>query len=243
MSAISGNTIVDRAISNIIDLIMKNDMQWGDKLPSERELAEQFSIGRPSVREAIRALNMLNVVEIRQKDGIYVASCEPKKLTVPFRLYMNMEKFNLEQLFEVRLIIEVAVAGVAARKISAEDILKVEKIVAEANVDNAYSFSESDKKLHTAIYDATNNFLLRTILLIINNLSSSSREVTGTFREVREMVHKDHILIVDALKQHDEAGCQAAMKQHLINLQKLVDINDSVYKQQFLKIIKKELDL
>lgn len=241
-SELTGRNIAfDQVISGIVDLIVQSNMQPGDKLPSERELADIFHVGRPTVREAVSALNMLNIVDIRQFDGLYVASLEPRNLVIPFKMYARIGKIDLQQLFEVRLIIETAAIGMAAFKLSDEKVEEIAALVENEDPDNEFAFAAADEKLHKTIYEGAGNFLLKIIMVILSNLSSNSRMVTGQFREVRNMVHDDHLRIVEALKSRNEAACKDAMGQHIINLEKIIGIYSTIYNEQFINRLKSEI--
>jgi len=242
MTKLLGANISDHVLNGIIDLIVSRGLKSGDRPPSERELAQMFNSGRPAVREAVRALHMLNIVEIRSYDGLYVATANPRILNIPFQALMDMGKFNLEQLFEIRLFMEPEVVAIASQKITDEQIVEIEEIVNAADVSNANQFAESDTRFHQAIYSASDNYLLQVIMHMINDLSTVSREVTGGFGEVRQIVHADHLAIVDALKKRDAAMCREKMGQHIQNLKKIVEINNKLYKVEFLKLLKHEID-
>lgn len=243
MDVMKRRTISENVTYNIIDLITKNGLEPGTKLPSEREFAEIFKVGRPAVREALRALSILNIVEIRQHIGIFVAPFDSQKIIAPFKLYMDVGKFNLEQLFELRLILEVESIGLAATKISDEQISNIEDIVSTAETGNAFSFAQTDVKLHAAIHGATGNGLLELFMSIINDLTSVSREITGSYDEVRNIVHKDHLEIVDALKDRDVIRCRESMRQHIMHVEKIIEINNKIYHMEFMKLLNHELNI
>ena len=237
MGSLDGNRKANIVANEIIDLILKSDMKPGDKLPSERELAQRFGVGRPSVREAVSALVISGIIDIHQGDGLFVSDLDVDKLMMPFRLCMDLGKFNYEQLMEIRELFEPAAAEMAARLITDEQIEEVEAIVRNSNLENPYSFAEDDRKLHTTIFKATGNYLFLLIMQIVDNLASLSREVTGRYLEVRKVVHQDHIRIVQALQKRDEKAAGEYMKQHIEHIRMIMDLNEDVFKSEFLKVI------
>lgn len=238
MDGSTNNTIADQLVQKLIDRIIINGMQPGDRLPSERELSAEYMIGRPSVREAIKTLSVLNVIEVRPYDGIYVASFSPEKLIMPLKIHMEMGKFDFEQIFELRAILETEAIRAACTRISDEKIREIEEIVNTADVENPYMFSEHDKQLHNAIYEQMDNYLIQMMLAMVNEWSSVTRSITNSFLEVRKIVHKDHLDIVEALKRRDEEGSCDAMRQHIQHLSKIKEISDESFRAKFLKSLK-----
>ena len=115
-------SIAEKAVQDIINLIMSKELVPGDKLPSERDLADMLGVGRPAVREALKIADAFGIVNIKQYDGLYVAGAEPEKLSTPFKLRMDMGQFDLVQLFEMRRIFEVETIKLAAARITDEEI-------------------------------------------------------------------------------------------------------------------------
>lgn len=226
-------SVAEKTVHEIIDLIVTKNLEPGDKLPSERELADMLGVGRPAVREAVKIADALGIVNIKQYDGLYVAGLEPAKLSTPFKLRMNMGQFNLTQLFEMRRIFEVETIKLAATKIRDEDIAKLESIMAAENIENAEEFAASDSQFHSTIYEATGNEFLVIIMQIINELSSLSRRITGRFQETRYIVFKDHMNIISALKARDVEQCGASMLAHIDHLQQIIEIDTKVYESVF----------
>jgi len=230
--------IAEKVAYSIIDLIVRKSLGEGDKLPSERELASMFAVGRPAVREALRALHMMNIVDIRHGDGIYVTSLEPTTLINPFKIYMKLGKINIDQLFEARIVLEVAGIGFAAKRITDEQLKEIEKLLIESKetIDDPPRFMDTDTKLHGLIFDSINNPLLKSAMMSIKELTQRSREVTGSFKATREMVHNDHVGIVAALKVRDEKLCKERMEQHLLNVKRIALINEELFKEKIAEI-------
>lgn len=233
--------ISEKVAYSIIDIIVNQSMKEGDKLPTERDLSVKFAVGRPAIREALRALYLMNIIDIRHGDGIYVSSLEPQNLINPFKIYMKLGKVTIEQLFEIRIMLETEGIGLAAKRISEEQLDELDRIIIESkeNIDSSIRFLEIDTKLHNIIFDATNNPLLKSIMLSIKDLTRKSREITGDFAETREIVYEDHIKLVNALKNRDEELCKKEMKAHLLNVKNIAMINEDIYRSRFLELFNK----
>ncbi|MDI6707318.1 MAG: FadR/GntR family transcriptional regulator [Bacillota bacterium] len=237
--AMKREVIAEKVAYSIIDLIIEQSLKEGDKLPSERELSSVFSVGRPAVREALRALHMMNIVNIRHGDGIYVSSLEPTNLINPFKIYMKLGKISIDQLFETRIVLEVSGIGLAAKRITDEQLEEVDKLLAESkeSIHDMQKFMDTDTRLHSLIFDAVNNPLLKSTMLSIKELTKKSREATSGFLATREMVYNDHEKIVEALKLRDENLCKERMETHLLNIKRIAHINEELYKSKILELL------
>ena len=98
----------DQVLDMILKYIRDNDLKPGDRIPSERALSELFGVGRPVIREAVRVLSMMNVIEIRQQGGMFVTQLDGQSDLDFFQLYMKSGQISLTEVTEARLILEVA---------------------------------------------------------------------------------------------------------------------------------------
>ena len=104
-------TVPEAISAEILDLLRQKELKPGDKLPPERELAEMLGVSRPSLREALRALSIMKVIEVRQGDGTYVSALKPEELVEHLEFVFMLDDSTMLQLFEARKIVEVAEAA------------------------------------------------------------------------------------------------------------------------------------
>jgi GntR family transcriptional repressor for pyruvate dehydrogenase complex len=199
----------------------------GDKLPPERELVNMLGVSRPSLREALRALAIMNIIEMRQGDGTYITALEPQQLFEHLELVFNLDKSTLHQLFEARKVIEVGCVGLAAVRIDDETLAHLKNIVArsEESVEDAEAFLQADVELHETIIQATGNSMLVRFMGSISQLGMASRRVTGGSARVRRASIEDHKAILAALAAHDAEAARTAMLHHLDNVEKSLDFD------------------
>src|SRR5213596_1650457 len=112
----------DKVADLMLRSITSRDLQPGDRLPSERELGEQFGVSRTVVREAVRALVAKGVIEVRSGSGLRVAAVNAAAVSESMSLYVHGGGIDFERVHEVRTLLEVHIAGLAAERASAEDI-------------------------------------------------------------------------------------------------------------------------
>ena len=186
----------------------------GDRLPAERELSVQYSVSRPTVREAVIALEVQGLVEVRVGSGAYVKRL-PGKNDIPG---FNLTAFELT---EARLLFEGEAAALAAIQISSEGIAELEALVeAIANENRDPNGTEkSDRAFHLAIAKATRNAAIYDAIERLWNLRADSPEsallhAKARFANIKPVVD-EHTAVLDALRAHDPVAARAAMRAHL----------------------------
>jgi GntR family transcriptional repressor for pyruvate dehydrogenase complex len=220
-SNIQRTSTVERIIENLISLIKKQSLKIGDKLPAERELCRMIGVSRPILREALKALQVMNIIDIRQGAGAYVKSLEPKDVVEHLDIVFHLDSSLYHDLYEARRVLEGSVARIAALKITDEEVCKIEESIrqAAAGMEDEQVFFQKDLELHEMVLKAAGNRVLPVFMQSINKLSLIIREKTNARPEIRRGVIRDHELILEALKRRDPGQTTAAMEQHITNVE------------------------
>jgi GntR family transcriptional repressor for pyruvate dehydrogenase complex len=215
------STLPEEIAGRLLDLIKAEQLRPGDKLPPERELAAEMHVSRPVLREALRALAIMNVVEIRQGAGTYITALEPQSLVSHLEFVFSKDPVALSQVIETRRIVEVGNVRLAALRITPDELAELTALLKALRgaVDDAAAFAELDIAFHDAVAAAAGNFLLVQFMRIINTLAKVSRERTGAATSTRKRALKDHETILAALRAHDPAAAAAAMEAHLAHVE------------------------
>lgn len=215
------SAISEDIIARLLTMIKEGELQPGTKLPPERELAEMMKVSRPSLREALRALSIMNIIEIRQGDGTYITSLEPELLVEHLDFVFSLSDSTIKELFTTRKIVEVGLAAIAAEHISDEEIAKLEECVTVSieNVEDHATFLKADVELHETIVNAAHNLFLKRFMASIYHLGHASRSRTIEIPGVVEQVVEDHQAIVAALKTRNPDQARQAMLNHLNNVE------------------------
>src|SRR5262245_42752203 len=159
---VSRDALPDQIATRLIDLITERRLKAGDRLPPERELAASMGVSRSSLREALRALAMLGVAEMRHGDGTYLTALAPETLMKPVGLVLALSDSGLAELFEARKLVEPGLAELAAERISAADAEELQQC-AQASADvlaDPDAFMWHDIELHALIARAADNAIL-----------------------------------------------------------------------------------
>lgn len=220
---IKAKKIYEEIVEQIKQLMAGGELKPGDKLLPERELAERLQVSRASVREAIRALEMMGFVEIRPGDGTFVRDTYTDDIIQPLAMFLAVEKSSLLEMFEIRRIFETAAAGMAAQRASDEEVSLIksdlEKMAEGLNVKDSEKGEEYDIAFHYAIAEATHNGLLIRLFRTISE--DFSRAVSAARRQLYIAEHNPqkiidhHSRIYEAIKSHNPEMAAQAMLEHL----------------------------
>jgi GntR family transcriptional regulator, transcriptional repressor for pyruvate dehydrogenase complex len=224
-------SVTDEAIEKIQALIMSGSWGPGARLPKETKLAAQLGLSRNSLREAVRALSQLRVLEVRQGDGTYVTSLEPELLleSTSFVSHLLVGESALE-LFEVRRLLEGAAAALAAARIDSagkEELgSKLQQMIQSETVEELV---EADVDFHAVIARATGNTFLTSLLA-----SLSSRTMRARIWRAREVdnaldtTRDEHRRIYEAVVNRDPELARAAAMAHIASGERWVRAQHSV---------------
>jgi GntR family transcriptional regulator, transcriptional repressor for pyruvate dehydrogenase complex len=201
----------------------------GDRLPSERELVEQFEVSRVTVRDALKTLQNIGLVSIRRglNAGAYVSEPTPQPITQSIDNLIRMGKLNFAHLVEIRLYVEPDVARSVALHCTSEDIEKLKELL-----DTAESYLETSRKkarltnvrFHSAVAKITHNALIAFLSESITQVYSAMLiEMTHTKLDKKGIAKliAEHRTILDAIADHDPGAAFERTKRHLIKTYRL----------------------
>lgn len=214
-------TYVAEAIRTIKDMILDGRLAPGQQLPPERSLSEALGVSRPTVREAIRSLQAMNILESRHGAGTFVASLSVDELLRPLQFVLSLAEGGLDHLFEVRLLLEPGAAALAAERATAEQIEAIRDCAARAEadaVDDADAMLRLDTELHERIVEASGNPLLQHLWAATSALGAESRAYTVRLPGVRPRTITEHHAVIDAIAAGDGPAAAAAMTAHITRI-------------------------
>jgi len=232
LKPISRTTLADEIFEQFLELIINRELDPGDKLPTERELAEKLGVGRSSVREALRALSAIGLLEARPGDGTFVTKSPTLFFLSPFILRGHITKENLPDVIEARLLIEVKLASLAAERGSKDEKALIQQYFDKmVNTKDSRQHSmmsdqalrqeivQEDWNFHQAIAQAANNPYLFQMFLMTRYLIQEwvLKPSSGYIYNYFGAAVPEHQEIVAAIQAADADSARRAMQKHLEN--------------------------
>jgi GntR family transcriptional repressor for pyruvate dehydrogenase complex len=217
--------IQDYVIEEIKRQLIGGTYKPGDRLPSETELAAKLNVSRATVREAMKALVKMNVVNVIQGKGTFVTK-QPGLMDNPLEFYSLIQTSNIQSLFETRLLIEPQAAALAAERATPEDLelirMEAERINESVNGDMFVN------GFHEALAHATHNPILEWLIAGIEKLVNANAQLIEEVSGVLEQSIYYHMEIYKAVRDHDQEQAKNCMIKHLETILAGVDKNKSL---------------
>ncbi|MDT8366403.1 MAG: FadR/GntR family transcriptional regulator [bacterium] len=209
--------IYEEIVFKIKDMIEQGKLKTGDQLPTERELAAAFKVSRPSVREALRALESQRFLVSRQGDGTYISQQPIELLIEPFAAVIMKEKFDQLELFEMRRLIEPQLADLAAQRATPAEIDEMEQIVnmQEQLLTISDPQLTPEKTLHDLIFKAAKNKILISIMDSLLDSLAETRDKYLQLESRPQMSLARHKEILAAIKAGEGGLAADVMREHL----------------------------
>jgi GntR family transcriptional repressor for pyruvate dehydrogenase complex len=211
--------LVDRVVKEIQRVIMSGQLEPGMKLLPERELADELGVSRTVIREAVRILVAKGLLETKPGVGTIVRQVSSDQIVEPLSLLLRTQEegISVEHLHQVRHMLEVEIAGLAALQATEDDITELTGILdkMEAVRDIPEAFVTVDADFHRGLATTTHNPLLIILLDSIRDLMREVRLLATRHPDLRQKVMPDHRKILKCVSAKDPVGARAAMEEHL----------------------------
>jgi GntR family transcriptional regulator, transcriptional repressor for pyruvate dehydrogenase complex len=224
-------SLIDTIVDEIKGKVITGEYKTGDMLGSQDELARRLGVSRASLREALKRLEMMGLVESRQGLGTFLKKIEPIDFMNPLSSFVVIDKKSAFELLEARLHIEGSLAALAASHATEEDLLALEDILSTMRSLSAAQeieeFVKQDVQFHYAIAKASNNNLLVKIVEILRDLlrqliSKVFQNYPGNLLETIDQTNEFHQHIFDAIRSHKPEEARMHMEEHIRDVQKKV---------------------
>ena len=205
------------------ELITKGEFAPGKRLPSERKLAEVFSVSRHGVREALRKLEEQGLVFSRQGDGTYVRIQEEAEGRKPVAAALDRNKCRYVEVLELRKVFEPQIAAIAARYITEEELQELRRILDEQReeIRQGRNGAEADCEFHKLIATGTRNSVMLEMVIRIHDIVAHSLEFTLENSHRRHWAVETHERILKALEERDPETARKEMYEHIAYVESL----------------------
>ncbi len=224
LSPIKSTRIYEEIVRQVKQMIAEGRLKSGDRPPPERDLAETFVVSRTSVREALRALESLGLLEVRPGEGTFIREVSIEALVEPLALVMTSQREAIGELFEARRLLEPALAALAAARATRDEIHEMERILGEQAQEIAAGKTglAQDAAFHAAIGAAAHNRAITRLAHAIIDLLTQSREESLNTPGRPTRSHQDHRRVLAAIAARDERAARQTMLDHLQAVERLV---------------------
>lgn len=217
LAPIRRQTLADDLAQRIKDMIDAETYAPGDRLPTIAEMSQDFGVGHPTLREALKKLETLGAVVVKHGSGVYVGA-RPNPLFVSNPVLAGApSKKTLLDLVEARLPLELETTALAARRATDDDLALLAALLerAESHLNDGDVLNMTNMSFHTAIAQASGNGVMYQLLDALANLFLDEQRAIMDIFGSRERDHAEHLSILEALRSHDEAEAVARMRAHL----------------------------
>lgn len=217
-------TTAEEVVTRLREMIHRGELNSGDRLPPERDLAKLLGVSRPTLRAGIRSLATVGILQSRQGAGTFVAEAEesPTLDSSPLRMLSALHGFTSDEMFEARLALEMSIAGMAAERATSEQMTLMAEEVAGmfASLDEPEQYLVHDMQFHQTIAAASNNRILTALMNMVATILFDSRSKTVKRAKDLKESAEQHRNIYRAMRERDPAAARTAMHDHLVETQK-----------------------
>ena len=221
LKPIKARRVSDQAFEQIRDLVFRGQLKPGDQLMPERGLAQAMGVSRPTVREAIRRLVTMGLLEHQQGAGTFVRSLNAQREHNPLAAVIEGHDATLEELLEVRMGLEGQAALLAAQRASAEDLQVMEKALVAMQAENAAGRLgiDNDVSFHMALAFASKNpvqvYIMKNFYDLLHHGIKENLRALWEEPASLPIIIRQHREIYEAIKDHDPEGAYQSMKRHI----------------------------
>lgn len=217
-----GTRLSDRVASQMLDTIRVRKLLPGDHLPTERELSQQFDVSRTVVREAVRSLVGKGIIDARAGRGLRVAAVDGSAVWESMSLMLGHDASrDYRKLHEVRAVIEVEVARIAAERADDGELAELTGLLEhmQAVLADNDAVSLADLEFHRALARATHNELFLVVLEAIQDPMLEIRRTTFVLPGRAHAAYEQHAAILNQIKERDPRAAATAMRRHLEDIE------------------------
>jgi DNA-binding FadR family transcriptional regulator len=216
----SRRPLPEQVARRLLELIRSGNLRPGDRLPAERDLAAMFAVSVPSVREALRALAILGVLQRERGGAVRVSSLALKELFAPLQLLLPLNADNIDTHYRARVFVDGGIGRMAAQSITPEALARLRHLLElqATLLEDPVGFRVADLEFHQIVLDACANPFLDQIGRALYELGMEYRRIASETPGVIAQSLRDHAAIVEALEARDPERSGLAMEAHVRNV-------------------------
>ncbi|MGL5315991.1 MAG: FadR/GntR family transcriptional regulator [Peptostreptococcaceae bacterium] len=221
---VQGKKVYELVIEQIQEKILSGEIKKGDKLPSERELSDQMGVSRTSIREAIRVLETMGLIESKQGEGNFICSNVEKSLIEPLSIMFKLNEGTWDHILELREVLELQTAKIAAEKATDEEVRELGELIQRMDEEIEGERREKvlvaiDQKFHNKIASISKNYLIENFFMTSSKLFEEfiedAREKIIEVHNDENVLFAEHCDIYEAIKEKNSRLAYDKMKEHM----------------------------
>ncbi|MFY8032264.1 MAG: FadR/GntR family transcriptional regulator [Devosia sp.] len=215
--ALERRSISEQVANRILSMIKSGNLKSGDRLPTEAQMGIAFGISRPPLREALKALTLMGVLESRQGGRYTVTDLSPSRLVAPFNAMLSAADYDVNEHFEARAVVDLELVRLCATRASPEHLQRVLKLAVDGRAfhHDPVAFRLLDIEFHQAVYTGGRNGLLATLSQGLYDVGLDVRRVASGLPGVIEKSVGQHVEVAEAMMEGDAEAAVTAYRRHL----------------------------
>ena len=220
-------SISQQVASRFLGMIKSGNLVSGDRMPTEQQMCLAFGIGRPALREALKALTIMGVLESRQGGRYTVTDLSSKRLLEPFNIMLSMAGYNEDEHFEARSVVDLELVRLCGDRANVEQRRRIVELAEDGHVfySNPVAFRLLDIEFHQALNAGARSPMLSTLSGCLYDVGLDLRRAAVEMEGVIETSVEQHCLVAKAIKSGDIA---TAVEVYRVHLQHIRDTTTSV---------------
>lgn len=215
--------ISDELVERFKELIAKKVFVPGQRLPPERDLAEALAVSRPTLRQALRALQIMGVIRVRQGSGSYLSNSASDIMRVPLEFALALKDVAKTDLFETRRTLEVELASLAAERRTEQDLQAMQRALADMKkmMGDPEAWCRVEPEFHSCIVRAARNGVMQTIIEMLSQMLLESRKETVRLLSDYTSSYRSHENIYVEIEKQDSGAAAAMMMEHFALVERM----------------------
>ncbi|MDB5542783.1 MAG: hypothetical protein JWQ89_4510 [Devosia sp.] len=215
--ALERRSISEQVANRIMSMIKSGNLRTGDRLPTEAQMTIAFGISRPPLREALKALTLMGLLESRQGGRYTVTDLSPSRLVAPFNLMLSMSDYDVYEQFEARALVDIELVRLCTERASPEARQRILKLAVDGRAfhDDPVAFRLLDIEFHQALNTAARNQLLNAVAQGLYDVGLDVRRIASAVPGVIEKSVAQHVRIANAVMEKDAEAAMLAYREHL----------------------------
>jgi GntR family transcriptional repressor for pyruvate dehydrogenase complex len=215
--ALERRSISEQVANRIMSMIKSGNLRPGDRLPTEAQMTIAFGISRPPLREALKALTLMGMLESRQGGRYTVTDLSPSRLVAPFNLMLSVADYDVYEHFEARELIDIELVRLCTERASPEERQRILKLAVDGRAfhHDPVAFRLLDIEFHQALNTAARNQLLNAVAQGLYDVGLDVRRVASAVPGVIEKSVAQHVEIATAVMEKDAEAAIRAYRKHL----------------------------